>query len=107
MNNAETLKKIRNYFDKGLNATEIAKLLGIAPRTCQRYMKTAGIVKEAARPQTNREKAAALVAAGFSYTETARRLKISRSTVYNWQRAARRAAADSGQDAPAAGPPKK
>ena len=43
MINAETLKRIKHYFEKGLNATEIAKLLGISARTCQRYLKTAGI----------------------------------------------------------------
>ena len=93
MINAETLKRIKHYFEKGLNATEIAKLLGISARTCQRYINTAGIGKEAAKPQTIREKAAALVAAGFSYAETAARLKISKASVYNWQRAARLAAA--------------
>ena len=73
MNNADNLKKIKHYFEKGLNATEIAKLLDLSPRTCQRYIKTAGIGKEAERPKTLREKAAALVAAGFSYAETAAR----------------------------------
>ncbi len=92
MNNADNLKKIKHYFEKGLNATEIAKLLDLSPRTCQRYIKAAGIGKEAARPQTIREKAAELVAAGFSYAETAARLKISKASVYNWQRAARLAA---------------
>lgn len=92
MNNAETLKKIAHYYNKGLNATEIAKLLDLSPRTCQRYIKAAGIGKEAAGPQSIRAKAAALVSAGLSYSETAARLKVSKSSIYNWQRAARLAA---------------
>ena len=49
MINAETLKRIKHYFEKGLNATEIAKLLGISARTCQRYIKTAPPASKSAK----------------------------------------------------------
>lgn len=102
MNNPELIKQITRYYYKGLNATEIAKLLDLAPRTCQRIIKAANLDKpRAAPPKPNRVKAAALVEAGFTYSEIARRLKVSKSTVYNWQRAARRAASASGK--PSAG----
>ncbi len=82
-------KKIAKYYFMGLNSKEIAKLLDLSTRTVQRYVKNDS--QEPSKKQTNTRKAKVLdyVGQGFSYSQAAKRFSISRTTVYNWVRAAK------------------
>lgn len=88
----EQEKQITRYHGKGLNAKEIAKLMDLNARTVQRYIKAGlkPITKEPPRPL--RRKALDYVAAGFSYSETAERFKVCKTTVYKWAKKAKEAA---------------
>jgi transposase len=81
----QTLRKVRKYYLMGLNGKEMGKLLGISPRTVQRYISESGC-REALEPKTIHQKAFELSANGFSYSEIAKRLRISKTTVYLWHR---------------------
>lgn len=83
-----TLEQITGYYLKGLNYKEIGKLLDISPRTVQRYMKESDC-KERLEPKTLQLRAVEMHASGWSYSEIAKKLKVSRTTVYLWNRKAR------------------
>ena len=88
----EQNKKIVQYYGKGLNAKEIAKLMDLNARTVQRYIKAGlkSITKEPPRPL--RRKVLEYIDAGFSYSEAARRFKICKTTVYKWRKKAKQEA---------------
>jgi DNA-directed RNA polymerase specialized sigma24 family protein len=79
---AALMQSIGKYHLKGLNAKEIGKLLDVSQRTVQRYLK-AGSIKQNAEIQTLPQKAVTLSKQGFSYTQIAKKLRCSKTTVYN------------------------
>lgn len=74
---------IVKYYSKGLNAKEVGKLLDISQRTVQRYLK-ANKVKENATPTTLQQKALDFKKQGLSYTQIAKKLMCSKTTIYNY-----------------------
>lgn len=87
-NKTVIIGKIQGYYLKGLNYKEIGKLLDISPRTVQRYAKECDC-KELDDPKTLQQRAFELHVSGFSYSAIAKKLKISRSTVYLWHKNAK------------------
>jgi len=81
----KTVEKVRAYYLRGLNGKEIGKLLDISPRTVQRYISESGC-REISEPKTIQQKAFELSANGFSYAEVAKKLRISKTTVYLWHK---------------------
>jgi DNA-directed RNA polymerase specialized sigma24 family protein len=79
------IERARAYCLRGLTAGEIGKLLDISPRTVHRYIAQSGC-REISAPKTIHEKAFELSKMGYSYAEIAKKLRISKSTVYNWHR---------------------
>ena len=82
-----TKEQIKNkafqYYCKGLNSKEIAKLLDLSYRTIQGYMlKDNWKLKR--NPTPIKIHAYDLHTKGFSYKGIAQKLNVSRSTVYNW-----------------------
>jgi len=84
-------EKIRGYFIKGLTYKEIGKLIDISPRTVQRYVTSSGVKKELAEPKTMQQKAFELSAKGLSYSEIAKKLRVSKTSVYLWHRSRKQA----------------
>lgn len=84
-------EKITGYYLKGLNYNEISKLLDISPRTVQRYIKESDC-KKRTEPKTLQQRAIDLHAHGWSYSEIAKKLKISRTTAYLWNKKAKQRA---------------
>jgi len=82
---AKTLEKVWAYYLRGLNGKEIGKLLDISPRTVQRYISGSGC-RETLEPKTIHQKAFELSAQGHSYAEIAKKLRISKTTVYLWHK---------------------
>ncbi|MCI6643448.1 MAG: helix-turn-helix domain-containing protein [Alloprevotella sp.] len=74
---------VLRYCLKGLTCTEIAKLLGLSERTVQRLRRKA-VGQMRAKPIPAADRAVELYNAGLSYAEIARRLNITRQTVYNY-----------------------
>lgn len=85
---AKQSNKISRYLGMGLNATEIAKILDISPRTCQRLIKKSNI-RPLRAAMGLRAKVIEYLRNGGSYSEAAARFGISRTTAYNWARAER------------------
>jgi DNA-directed RNA polymerase specialized sigma24 family protein len=79
-------EKVRSYYAKGLTYAEIGKLLDLSSRTVQRYVTSSGVKKELATPKTLQQKAFELSEKGFSYAEIADKLRVTKTTVYNWHR---------------------
>lgn len=84
---AKTLisEKVTGYYLKGLNYKEIGKLLDISPRTVQRYVKE-NECKKLTEPKTLQQKAVEMHNQGFSYSDIAKKLRVSKTTVYLWHR---------------------
>lgn len=80
--------KIYQYAIKGLSTKEIGKLLDLSDRTIQRYMKQSKFKPEI-KPKTHHARALELHKMGFSYVEIAKKLRVCKSTVYNWHRKAK------------------
>lgn len=85
----EQAKKVAKYYAKGLNAKEIATLLGLAARTVQRHIKAGLKEPDRTPPRPLRRKVLDFVTAGASYSEAARRYKVSKTTVYKWAKKAK------------------
>lgn len=79
-------EKIRSYYLKGLTYAEIGKLLDVSSKTVQRYVSDCNIKEETNQPKTLEQRAIDLHKNGFSYSEIATKLKVSRATVYLWNR---------------------
>ena len=81
-------EQIRRYFLMGLTYSEIGKLLDLSRRTVQRYVTAAGISEElkAPKPKNTRQKAFEFLDSGYSYSEVAKKLKVSKTTIYLWNR---------------------
>ena len=77
---------ITKYHNRGLYGTEIAKILGIPARKVQRVINVITQPK-IAQIVPKRRKAIELIQTGFSYTEVARMLKVSKSSIYIWHKA--------------------
>lgn len=84
-----------SYYMKGLTAKETAILCKISVRTVQRWTKEYDF-KKMAVPMPLPDRCFALSKQGFSYTEIARQLKISKSSVYNHIRKYREHQQDAG-----------
>lgn len=82
---AQVVKEITRYHHMGLSTVEIAKLLETTQRTVQRYIKKYDIRGES-KPLPLEEKAYNLVQEGYSYSEVGKRMKVTKTTVYNWMR---------------------
>lgn len=82
------IDKVKGYYLKGLNYKEIGKLLDISPRTVQRYVKESGC-RQLSEPKTLQQRAVELHSRGWSYSEIAKKLKISRTTAYTWNKKAK------------------
>jgi len=85
----EISDRIRRYFTMGLTYAEIGKLLDMSSRTVQRYVSNTGInvdFKTKNAPKTPQQKALELSENGYTYSEIAKRMKVTRQTVYNWHR---------------------
>lgn len=82
------IKKVTTYYLKGLNYKEIGKLLDISPRTVQRYAKEGGC-KQLSEPKTLQQRAVEMHSRGWSYSEIAKKLKVSRTTAYLWNKKAK------------------
>jgi len=83
------IEQIRRYCAIGLTYEEIGKLLDIGRRTVQRYVSDNGInelSKTKAAPKTPQQKAFDLLENGYSYSEVAKRLGVTKQTIYNWNR---------------------
>lgn len=76
-------KKAYQYYLKGLNSKEIARLLNISFRTVQNYM-SVGKWKQKRQPTNLQFEVLKLYESGLSYNEIAQQLNISRATVYNY-----------------------
>lgn len=85
---AAITERITGYYLKGLNYKEIGKLLDISPRTVQRYIKESDC-KKLAEPKTLQQRAVEMHSHGWSYSEIAKKLKISRTTAYLWNKRAK------------------
>lgn len=81
-------EKVRKYYIKGLTAKEIGKLLDLSTRTIQRYI-AAGKFNELTITKTVEQKAIEMHTQGLSYAEIAKRLRVNKTTVYNWHRKAK------------------
>jgi DNA invertase Pin-like site-specific DNA recombinase len=82
------IEQIRRYCAMGLTYVEIAKLLDIGRRTVQRYVTDNGI-SEATKvnaPKTPQQKAFDLLDDRYTYSEVAKRLGVTKQTIYNWNR---------------------
>lgn len=73
---------------KGLNYKEIAKLLDISSRTVQRYVNESGC-KHLTEPKTIQQRAIEMHSRGWSYAEIAKRLNVSKTSIYLWHRKAK------------------
>ncbi|MDR0420432.1 MAG: helix-turn-helix domain-containing protein [Prevotellaceae bacterium] len=85
-------EKIKRYFTIGLTYVEIGKLLDVSSRTIQRYITANEVKKEVIEPKALQKKAFELSAKGFSYAEIAAKLRVTKTTVYNWHRKRKQAA---------------
>ena len=84
-------KEILRYHAKGLTSREIGKLTDLSTRTVQRCLREA----KASTPtqlSAMEQKAIDLHRQGWSYAEIARKLKICKTTVYNWHKKAKASA---------------
>lgn len=81
-------EKVKGYYLKGLNYKEIGKFLDISPLTVQCYAKESGC-RQRSDPKTLQQRAVELHLHGWSYTEIAKKLKISRTTAYMWNKKAK------------------
>jgi len=83
------IKEIRRYCAMGLTYAEIAKLLDIGRRTVQRYVtdNEISVSVKANAPKTPQQKAFDLLDEGYSYSEAAKKLRVTKQTIYNWNRA--------------------
>ncbi|WP_315820987.1 helix-turn-helix domain-containing protein [Paraflavitalea speifideaquila] len=80
--------KAYQYYLKGLTAKETAILLNVSERTVQRWTSTYEFAATA-KPKTMQQRVVDLQKLGLSYAEISKALKVSRSTVYNYLKAAR------------------
>jgi len=80
-------EQIRRYYIMGLTYTEIGKLLDMSKRTVQRYVTDNRINEDLKNePKNPKQKAFALLENGYSYSEVARKLKVTKTTIYLWNR---------------------
>lgn len=79
-------EKVKRYYTMGLTYCEIAKLLDVSSRTIQRHITATELKKEINEPTNLQKKAFELSAKGFSYSEIAERLNVTKTTVYMWHR---------------------
>lgn len=77
------VQRVYSYYLKGLTGKEIAILCKISARTAQRIIKNNNF-KQMANPKPLKERCFEMSKNGFSYTQIARQMKISKSTVYNY-----------------------
>jgi len=87
--NKEIKQKAFEYYCKGLNSKEIAKLLDVSFRTVQNWS-SADKWKQTLTPTPLIEKAQAMHKRGFSYSYIAKQLNVSNSTIYNWLKRAKK-----------------
>lgn len=80
---AALISKAYKYYLKGLTAKETAILLNVSERTVQRWKSEQGFA-DTAQPKTLQQRAVDLKNSGLSYSEIARALKVSRTSVYNY-----------------------
>lgn len=80
---AERDADVAELLDRGLNAAEIAKIVGITERTVQRSKKRMGLARELPPPLTEAERlfALSMLDDGASYGEVARTLGRSLSCI--------------------------
>ena len=78
-------KKVAYYYARGLNYKEIGKLLDVSSRTVQRCVKESNLSNQQEH-KTIQQEAFELSAKGFSYTQIAKRLKVSRTSIYLWHK---------------------
>jgi transposase len=83
-------EKIKGYYLKGLNYKEIGKLLDISPRTVQRYIKSSEC-KKLLELKTLQQRAIEMHLQGWSYAYIAKKLKVSKTTIYLWHRKVKQA----------------
>ncbi|MBQ3690595.1 MAG: helix-turn-helix domain-containing protein [Bacteroidales bacterium] len=84
-----TENKIQKYYFLGLNATEIAKLVDLQPRTVQRFVKSAILDTNKEPPKARKTRVLEYIAKGYSYAEIAKKFKICKTTVYLWHKQAK------------------
>lgn len=75
--------QVYKYYLLGLNNKEIAKLLDVSEKTIQRIIKN-GNFKELSKPISISEKAKELREKGLTYTQIAKALKRSKTSIYNY-----------------------
>jgi DNA-binding NarL/FixJ family response regulator len=86
MNTTTNIKsEVVRYYLKGLTAKEIGKLLDLSPRTVQRYQRDERC-KEMEQPKNREMKAIEMHSNGWSYAEIARKMRVSKTTVYLWHK---------------------
>ena len=82
MRRFETIKtKAYHYFLMGLNSKEVAKLLDISFRTVQNYIRV-GKWKQSRYPTNLHYEVLKLYESGLTYPQIAKKLNISRASVY-------------------------
>jgi transposase len=85
------VEKAYHYHLRGLTAKEVAKLLGKAPRTVQRWAKDYNFEQLEAIPapelETIPQKALRMAKAGLSYSQIAKKLRRCKATIYNYIKA--------------------
>jgi DNA-binding NarL/FixJ family response regulator len=79
-------KEVQSYHAKGLTSKEIGKLTGLSTRTVQRYLKEAKGNTPTAPLTPIQQKAIELHLQGWSYAEIARKLRVCKTSVYNWHK---------------------
>jgi len=82
-------EKISRYVAMGLTYAEIGKLLDVSSRTIQRHISATELkneLVELAEPNTIQKTAFELSAKGLSYAQIAKRLRVTKNTIYNWHK---------------------
>lgn len=80
-------ERFRALDSEGRSLREIAAAFGVSTKSVSRWRNKLGLTKEppaVARPQSDRDRAAALLDDGCSFSEAARSLGVAATTITRW-----------------------
>jgi transposase len=81
------VKQVMKYLERGFKVAEISKLMDKSTRTITRIITENNLRVTLTPPQTIHQRAIELIKQGFSYSQIANKLKVSKASVYLWNRA--------------------
>lgn len=84
--NIQEEKKVIKYLNMGLTIKEIAKLLDKGQRTIERLIKEKSLRLATMNQEDIKNKAFKLIDSGLSYSQTAKQMRVTKQTIYNWNR---------------------